>query len=336
MPITIRDIAEKANVSIATVSRVLNNSSQVSKETKDKVEKVIKELNFKPNVFARGLIKKSINTIGVILPDLNNLFYPAVIKGIEDELEKQNYNIFLCNTDESITKEKKYIKTLLEKHVDGIIFLGTRPTGFENNKHIVELSKKLPVLMINDYIIGSNVYSVMTDEVNGAYKAVNYFLSLGHKKIGFINGNVDFTTYKYKLRGYKKALEDNKIPLNEKYVINETPYEKGGYLGVKKLLSLKDRPTAIFTASDQIAIGAMNAIFESGYSSDDFSVIGYGDIPILNELYSGLTTVNQFPYYTGQLAAETIIKVINQEELKQRKIILEPELSIRKSCKALI
>jgi len=332
MAITIRDIAKKADVSIATVSRVLNSPEDVSHETKEKVEKVMEEMNYKPNAFARGLIRRSIKTIGLIVPDLNNLFYPPVINGLEDGLEENDYNVFLCNTNEDIKKEKKYIDNLLNKNVDGIIFLGTRPTGFQKNKHIIELSKEMPVLMINDYITGAEVYSVMTDERNGAYKAINYLVELGHKRIGFINGDVNYTTYRYKLDGYKKALEDNNIDLRDTYIVNETPYEKGGYKGMKKLLSLNNSPSAVLAASDQIAIGAMNGIFENGYSSDDFSVIGYGDVPLISELYSGLTTVSQFPYHTGQLAAETILKVINGEKMIQKRRIIDPELKIRKSC----
>lgn len=336
MAITIRDIAKRANVSIATVSRVLNNSSKVSKETKDKIHRVMEELNYKPNALARGLIKRSLRTVGVLIQDMNNIFYPAVIKGIEDELEIHDYNIFLCNTDSNLDKEKKYIDTLVGKGVDGIIFMGTRPVGMKHNEHIAALCKKIPVLIINDDIIGVDVYSVATNEVNGAYKAISYFIELDHRKIAFINGNTDYTTYRYKFEGYKRAILDNGIDLNPDYIIQEEPYEKGGYKGAKKLLSLKNRPTAIFSASDQIAIGIIRAVFEAGYSiPDDFSIIGFSGVPISAEIFPQLTTVNQFPFKTGKIAASLIIKAINKQQLEQRKILIEPELSIRKTCRKL-
>lgn len=336
MTATIKDIARKANVSIATVSRVINNPLQVSDDKRSRVEDAIKELDYKPNAIARGLIKGSINTIGVIIPDINNLFYPAVIRGIEDGMEKQGYSIFLCNTDEDLEKEKKYIDTLFEKNVDGIIFMGTRPNGLKNNEHIVALSEKLPVLMINDDILGSNVYSVITDEVNGAYKAVSYLISLGHKRIAFINGDADFTTYKYKLQGYERAMSDNGKEIDRELVINETPYELGGYRGTKRLLSLLNPPTAVFAASDQIAIGAIRAISEAGLKiPGDISVIGYGDVPMASEIYPALTSVNQFPYNTGKLAAETLINICMDNKPEQRKTVMEPELSVRDSCAAL-
>ncbi len=336
MSVTIRDIAQKSNVSIATVSRVLNNSANVSGETRIKVEKAIRELHYTPPALKRNFPRESTDTIGLLLPDIKNIFYPAVIRGIEEELEKNDYNFFLCITDENIDKEKKYLNTLLKKGVEGIVFLGTRPTE-ETSEHVVNLSQRMPVLIINDYIIGSNVYSVMTDEVDGAYKANRYLIDLGHTKIAFINGDVEFTTYRYKFRGYEHALLDNNVPVRDEYIIKETPYEIGGYRGAKKLLAFKDPPTAIFTASDQIAVGVIQAIYEEGYSiPDDFSLIGFSDIPLAAELYPPLTTVNQFPYKTGKLAASIIMKLIRNEELEQRKIILETHLSIRKSCKSIM
>ena len=335
MSVTIRDIAQKSNVSIATVSRVLNNSANVSGETRIKVEKAVRALNYTPPALKRNFPRERTDTIGLLMPDIKNIFYSAVIMGIEEELEKNDYNFFLCITDENIDKEKKYLNTLLKKGVEGIVFLGTRPTEV-TSEHVVNLSQRMPVLIINDYIIGSNVYSVMTDEVDGAYKAIRYLIDLGHSKIAFINGDVEFTTYRYKFRGYEHALRDNKIPAREEYLIKETPYEVGGYRGAKKLLALQDPPTAIFTASDQIAVGVIQAIYEEGYSiPEDFSLIGFSDIPLAAELYPPLTTVNQFPYKTGKLAASIIMRLIRNEELEQRKIILETHLSIRKSCQSI-
>ena len=336
MSITIRDIAKSANVSIATVSRVLNDPEHVSEEKRTKVENAIKELEYKPNALARGLIKRSIKTVGVLIQDISNIFYPLVTRGIEDELEKNDFSLFLCYTDGNVKKEKKYIDTLLEKSVDGMIFLGTRHVGLKENEHIIDLSKNLPILLINDYILGAESYSVTTDEVNGAYKAVTYLISLGHKDIAFINGEGDYSTYQYKLEGYRKALIDNDIKPDSRFIVNVSPYEKGGYQGAITLLSQNKLPTAIFTASDQIAIGVMKAIYEHGFSIPaDFSIVGFSDVPIAAELFPELTTVNQFPYKTGKLAAEMMMNVIDNKIQEQKKIILEPQLSIRKSCRPL-
>lgn len=332
MAVTLKDIAKRTNLSTATVSRVINNTQNVSNDTRIKVENAIHELNYQPNGLDGFFMKKGLKTVGLLIPDMNVLFFPKVIMGIEDELEKNDYNIFLCNTYESIEKEKKYMTSLLAKGVNGILFLGFRPNKL-TNELILELSRQIPIVLINDYILGSNVYSVMTDEVIGAYKATNYLISLGHNKIAMVNGNTEYTTWRYKYRGYSKALMDSKMEINEEYIINVKPYEEGGYKGAKKLLSLEDPPTAIFTATDQIAIGVMKAIYEENYSiPSDISLIGFTDTPIAAHLFPGLTTVNQFPYKTGQLSAEMIMKAINEEEIEQRRIILEPQLIIRESC----
>jgi len=333
--VTIVEVAKQANTSIATVSRVINNNRYVSEAAKIKVENAINELNYKPLVLTRSSFTKSLKTIGILVPDLNNLFFSQEIMGIEDELEKNDYSILLCNTYESIQKEEKYIDNLRKKGIDGIILMGARSKNTPQD-HIVDLAKEMQVVMINDYIIGSEVYAVMIDVVNGAYKAVNYLIKLGHKKIALINGDADNSTYNAKQNGYTQALTNHGISISEQYMLKVQPYEDGGYQGAQELLRLDDPPTAIFSASDQIAIGVMSAIYEAGFTiPKDFSIIGFSNIPLSRRLYPSLTTVDQFPYKTGTLAAETLMKAIKGEELGQRKIILEPELLIRNSCAGL-
>ncbi len=332
MAVNIRDVAKHAGTSIATVSRVLNNSPDVTGQTRLKVEKTIKELGYVPPVTAKGFNRRSLRTVGVLIPDINNMYYPAVIRGIEDALSAVNYNLFLCNTDEDIEEEKRYIQTLLDKGVDGIMFLGTRPTGASD--HLIELSRTLPVLMINDYILGSGIPSVMADEVEGAYKAVNYLIGLGHTDIAFVNGDVDFTTYHYKYLGYERALKDNKLAVREDLVLKEDPHEEGGYRAANRLMETALQPTAVFTASDQIAVGVMKAIYEHGRRiPEDYSLIGFSDIPIARQLFPELTTVNQFPYRTGTTAVKVMTDLIAGRQPEQKRILLEPELTVRKSCR---
>lgn len=332
MAVTIRDVAKHAGISIATVSRVLNNSPDVTDETRRKVEESITKLGYVPPVTARGFNRRSLKTVGVLIPDINNMYYPAVIRGIEDAFSAVNYNIFLCNTDEDIEEEKQYIRSLLDKGVDGIMFLGTRPTG--GSEHLENIGKKLPVLMINDYLLGSDIPSVMADEVEGAYKAIDYLLGLGHRDIAFINGDVDFTTYHYKYLGYERAFKNNGLAVREELIVKEDPHEEGGYRAAQTLLDAIHQPTAIFTASDQIAVGVMKAVYERGMSiPGDYSLIGFSDIPIAKQLYPELTTVNQFPYRTGTTAVKVMMDLIIGKRPEQKKILLEPELSVRKSCR---
>jgi len=336
LAVTIKDIAKKAGVSTATVSRVLNDSALISDETKKIVRRIMKELGYSRFTKAENMVKRSMKTVGLLVPDIRNIFLPLLVKAVEDEMDKNSYNIFLCHTDGNIAKEKRYLDTLLEKGVDGIILIGTRPAKL-NHKYISNLSEKIPVMIINDYIIGSNVYSVMADEVEGSYKAITHLISLGHKKIAFINGDVDYTTYRYKNRGYEKALNDNDIEINPDYIIKEAPYEDGGYRGAEKLMDLPDRPTAIFTASDQIAIGAIRAVYKKGYKiPDDVSLVGISGLPLSAELYPSLTTVDVFPHIAGKTAASILLKLIKGEKLTQKKILIEPKLVIRESVRSII
>jgi LacI family transcriptional regulator len=330
---TITDIARLADVSTATVSRVINNPKVVKSETREKVQEVIKKINYTPNRLARGLIIKSTNTIGIILQDINNMYYPSVIRGVEDRFSESDYGLFLCNTDGDIEKEKKHINLLIERRVDGLILLGTRPLGIDKNQHVLEVAKSIPLITLNDSIKGEGIYSVQNDEEKGAYDAVSYLIGLGHERIAIINGNKNFTTYEYKLAGYKKALKENHLSIKQEYIVKVEPYERGGHEGVQKLLKTNYPPTAIFVASDQISIGVYKAIYECGYRiPEDVSVIGFGGISLANEMYPELTTVNQFPYKLGRVAAETMIQVLGKGNPKSKHKIIHCKLELGKSC----
>lgn len=335
--ISIIDVARKANVSTATVSRVINSPELVKPETREAVERVIKELDYQPNALARSLIQRNTKSIGILIPDINNLFYPAVVRGAEDKFEDKQYSIFLCNTDKDIEKEQAYIKLLLEKRVDGLVIMGTRPIDGSMNEHIRTLCKKLPVVMVNDTIIGADLYSVLTDEVEGAYNAVNYLIGLGHKKIAYVTGEIDkYTTYQNKYKGYEMAMQQHGYTISPEYIVADLPYASGGQRATKKLIDYKDRPTAIFCASDQIAMGVMKACFENGLKiPDDISVVGYSNVPISEDLYPELTTVNQFPYETGRIVAEMMMNILEGRQPSQKKIMMSPELLVRKSCSSI-
>ena len=329
--ITIHDVARESGVSVATVSRFMNNKNGVSKKAKERISIAIKELNYRPYALAKGL---SISTIGIIIPDIKNLYFSPAIMGLEDGLSKLDYNIFICYTYDDLVREKKHIKTLIDKNVDGIVYFG--PIKKSSIPLIKEISKIKPLLLMFDDVLGLKVHSVMADSLNGSYSAVNYLIGLGHKKIAIINGSREFKTYQNKFNGYKSALQDNDLELNKDYVINEIPYEEGGFNGANRLLELKDKPTAIFTASDQIAIGVYKAILKAGYSiPDDFSIIGYGGIHLAMELFPELSTMDQFPYQIGSIAAEKIINIIKHNKISERLVLIEPELVERESCRAI-
>lgn len=333
MAVTIQTIARLAKVSTATVSRYLNFPESVSPKKRALIAEVIKEQNYVPNELARGLTRNIFSTIGVIMPDINNTFFSAVLLGIELELEKSGYSTLVCNTHGHIDREKHYLEMLISRRVAGIIFVGTRPLADEDNAHIVELAHKVPVMLINDRLASEHVSFVMTNEEQGMGLAVEYLYGLGHRNIGFLNGNPPFTTYRYKLDGFVGAMKRLGLEIHEGYMQGIDPYEKGGYSGMLKIGQLASRPTAVVTANDQIAIGAVRAVFESGWAVPrDMSVVGFSNTPISAEVYPRLTTVDQFPYDTGKTAAQQLIEQIDRRNTRHSGLRIDCKMMIRASC----
>lgn len=334
--ITLADVAKEANVSTATVSRYLNNPEKVKSKTAEQIQEVIDRLNYTPNVMARGLVTKKSKTIGIIIPDIDNLFFPAVLKGIQKASSDFGYHAIFVNTDNDITEEKKYIESLKKQQVDAFIFMGSRDIDPAKSKHIAKLSEQIPTVMINDYIMASNIYSVMTDEVEGAYIATKSLIKNGHKKIFHITVEPSFTTAVYKKEGYLMAMGEAGIAVSNDMVFNATSYANSGIHSMDQILESGNIPTAVFCGNDQIAIGAITSIFNHGLRvPEDISIIGFSDIPLSESVYPALTTVGQFPNKTGYIAVETAIKLIKGEELMQKRIVLRTEFLQRNSTKAL-
>jgi DNA-binding LacI/PurR family transcriptional regulator len=334
MPPTIKNIAKMARVSTATVSRYLNNPSIVSESTGARIHDSIQKSGYIPNELARGLTKESSKIIGVIMPDINNIFFPSVLLGIEDELDRNGYYTFICNTHGDINKEKHYINTMTSLKIAGVIFMGTRPVKKRDNLHIFDLAKIKPVLLINDCFERHEISYIMTNESQGVIDAVRYLYSLNHRRIALLNGHLDYTTYVYKKAGFIEGCRQLGLD-NEQYVLSVNPYETGGYDAMSELLKIDvaNRPTAIITVNDQLAIGAVRSVFENGYNvPKDFSIIGFSNTPISKEIYPKLTTVDQFPYETGKKAAKMIVDQINSKNTERKKNVMKTKLVIRDSC----
>lgn len=337
MSISIKDVAIEANVSISTVSRVLNNNYPVKAETRKRVEEAIKKLNFNPNILARSLVHQNTKTIGVIAPSINNLFFPTVIKGIEHILRTNEYSIYLCDTDEKADEEVKYIKSLLGRKVDGIISIDPNTENIKNGFY-ENISKDIPLVCINGYSKGINCNFVLNDEVSGAEQAITYLIDLGHKNIIFVRGEKSYS-YDLKEDVYKKVLKENKLLKSKKIInigegnSNET-VENTMNIIYKKLIANKSKsPIAFFTCNDLIALGVMNACKKAGSDvPNDVSIIGFDNILISSLVEPKLTTVDQNMYSLGENAANMILDIIKTEDKKSRKIILNTKLIIRNSC----
>ena len=324
----IKDVAKKAGVSISTVSRVINQSKPVRPKTRERVLEAIEELGYRPNAIARSLKVKHTQSIGIMVPDIANQFYPEVVRGIEDVANMYEYTIFLCNTDLDDDKELKYFSEMEEKQVDGLIFMGNILTD--------PLSREMKNADMPVVLIGSDhpdLPSVTIDNILAAKKAVEYLLHKGHRRIAVITGKMkDPMMGRARLKGYREALENAGIPWKSEWVVEGGYRFNSGYEGAKRLLILDERPTAIFVASDEMAIGAMRAILEKGLQiPDDIAVIGFDNVDMSGKVYPSLTTMGQPMYEMGAIGMRLLTKYLQGEEVQEDKVVMNFELVERES-----
>ncbi|WP_432664266.1 LacI family DNA-binding transcriptional regulator [Wukongibacter baidiensis] len=335
--IKIQDVAKKAGVSTATVSRVINGYEHVSDKLKNRVQDAIDELNYKPNQIAKSLASQKTNLIGILVPDLKYEYYANMLSSIEEYASQKNYNIIVCNIKEDLDKEIRYINILKEMWVDGIILMHEKLN--DNIKKLL-LECEIPTVLASIKLEGLDFPSVNIDDFKAAYDATKYLIDLGHRKIAIIAGDMrDYTAGSERFRGYKQALVDNDIAFVPKYFGQGNFNIQDGYNAMGKLLENEiDLPTAVFAVSDSMAVGAMNYMIDRGYNvPDDISIIGFDDIDLASAVRPKLTTINQPAEKIGSLAVELLIKYIEKEyDEHDKEIVLEHRIVARGTCKELL
>lgn len=326
---TIKDVANRAKVSIKTVSRVINDSPMVSPTTRERVLKVMEEMDYHPNALARGLVTKETRIIGLVVADVTNPYFPELIRGVEDVANANEYNVFLCNTDEDPEKELVYIKLLREKQVDGIILSGSRTSPEQIRP---TLSSGLPVIFINRKASGKRVGLIMLDNFGTAYAAVKYLLGLGHENIGYLGGSILGQSNTERKNGFIKAMVDNKGFCDHTLIIEGFPGKEGGYRAMTFLLE-RDRPlSAIFAYDDMIAVGAIEACKERGlHVPRDISIVGFDDIDLAAHINPRLTTFDVPKYEMGRAAAKMLFDMLGGKEYEEEMLFI-PKLMVRDSC----
>ena len=341
MNVTMRDIAQKAGVSRATVSYILNNkpiSSRIPDETRENILRISKELNYRPNQIAISLTQNKTRTIGVVFANALGTFMNEIIDGIDRVVHRHDYNLFLCISDDDWQKEARYVRMLRERRVDGmIVFLvSCRKDEKANHSHLLKVKKDgIPLVFIDRYLPDTDIDYVVTDDFAGSYEAVSHLIKLGHRKIGHITGPIDCTSVQNRLAGYKKALIDADIEIEERYIRTRDSIEDGvAYEITKDLLLMDDRITAIFAVNDGVAIEAFQAIKESGLSvPEDIALVGFGNSIESALIEVPLTVIAQPKSEIGGKAAEILIEKIEQPETaKIQQIAIKPNLKIRASC----
>lgn len=323
---TIKDVAKVAGVSVATVSRVLNNNGYVNEDTRKRVEAAIEKLNYKPNAVARSLFKKESKMIGLIVPDITNPFFPQLARAVEDVTNHLGYTLVLCNSDEDILKEQKYIEILNQKYVDGFIIV----TSTLKSEHIKDL--KVPIVAL-DRPINSDTPIVSVNNYEGSRFATRYLSDIGCQKIAHVRGPLDVINADERCRGYLDEVQNlnwfhPELIVNGSFNINKTKEV------TKELLTLYPDIDGIFAGNDLMAVGVIKAAEELGVRiPDQLSIIGFDGITLCETTSPELTTMAQPIYNIGSTAAQILVDLIENRPLEQKNYIFSVDLIERQSTR---
>lgn len=315
---TIKKIAELAGVSTATVSKILNGKDQyISEATRQRVLDIVEKEGYIPNGIAKSLRMKNTKTIGIIMPDVMNLFFSELARGAEDAAERKGYSVILCNSDNRESKEEKYIQILQEKMVDGIIL-----TTSESSKCKSLERCNIPVVLVDrDIDVKSQVGRITVNNEEGAFTATNYLIEKGCKNIGFISSNKRNKPSAERLNGYKKALKKNGIKFNKEITYFNSFKTETGYLGALSILE-KCKIDGIFCGNDMIAIGAIKALKEKEISvPEDIKIIGFDNISVCDFIDPPLTTIKQPIYEIGECAVDILLRIIEKGDMELTKVL---------------
>ncbi len=342
---TLSDIAATIGVAPMTVSRVVNGTGYVSEETREKVLTAVKEMSYRRNGLARNLKRQRTETVGLVLGDISNPYSTELANAVRESLSFQGYNLFICISEHSAKEDIIAFESLADHNVDGII-VATR-SNKEGDERLSEIAdSNVPVIVVGRDFHHDQVDLISADNLKGGFEATQHLIDLGHRRIAFLGAAFEDRTKLKRLQGHMNALESHGIEIDERLITgrkgsnSESPgysTEKNGYEGMKRLLSLPNPPTAVFTRNDFTAVGAMTAIKEAGLViPQDIAIVGFDDIPLAVHTLPPLTTMRQPMRLQGQLAAQMLLQRIGRDKAKQREErVLDCELIVRQSTVAL-
>ncbi|KAA9029909.1 LacI family DNA-binding transcriptional regulator [Niallia endozanthoxylica] len=329
-PVTLQDVAKHAGVSRATASLIVRNSPKISSETRKKVLKSMEELGYVYDRVAANLRSKSSTTIGIIITDISNTYYSDLLKGVHHTLEEIGYTVLLGVTFDSVEKQDQILSSMIEHRVGGIILCPVSESADETVNRLNKL--QIPAILAVRELAGSNCDFVGVDYQAGSQMAVEHLIKKGHKRVAFLGGYRKASTWIERMEGYSLALQQAGIELDGSIVIDSVPTREGGVDAVRQLLSLPNRPTAIFCFSDLVAFGVVQGVREAGLKpGEDIAIMGFDNIPEAEIFYPPLSTVSSFAQLTGKTAANLLHQRITQSEGEKKRIILQPELIVRES-----
>lgn len=329
---TIKQVAKKAGVSAGTVSNVLSGSANVSEALRQKVLSTVRELNYEPNHIARSLKSKQTFTLGMVIPDISNPFYPELTRGAEDAALKKNYVLVTVNTDNQVEREKLVLRVLRSRRVDGLLLV-VAPNGGDS-AHLKEIvAREIPVVCLDRTDPVLKVSSVSVDFIGGTEMCMRHLIANGHRRIATITGNMTVQTAIERLQGYKNVLAEADLPLDPKFILPGDFRFESGYRLTKQLWLSGARPTALFVANGMMGLGAFKALRELGVRCPgDLAVAVFDDYPQSESFSPPITAVAQPAYEIGRTGAELLIEEIeNPQASPPREIRLKAELRIRES-----
>lgn len=330
MAVTIKDIALKANVSTATVSRALYNTGYVNEETRRRIIEIAEELGYERHKETREVKVRS-SLIGVIVSDITNPFFTQIVRGIEDVLSPAGYSLLLCNADEDVEKEKSYLKVLQSKKVDGVILA---PAGGDDGSIRGLTDKGIPIVLIDRLINNLELDGVIIDNLNGAYEGVSHLIYEGYKRIGMITGPSGIMTSIERFEGYKKAIIDAGLEFDENLVENGGYTQEGGYRAAKRLIE-RAHPDALFVANNVMTTGALLAIKELDIKiPEEIGIVGFDDMEWAPLVDPPLTTISQPIYTIGSTAAQLLLRRLSRaSKMRKEVVVLKPRLIVRESSR---
>ncbi|HZV59575.1 MAG TPA: LacI family DNA-binding transcriptional regulator [Candidatus Eremiobacteraceae bacterium] len=327
---SIYDVARESRVSVFTVSAVVNNKSHVSKKLRERVETAIRKLNYRPNLVARSLARQKTHTIGMIVPDIANPFFPVVVRGAEDAAQKHGYHLLLCNSDDTLAKEESAIELLLSKRVDGILLTKAAEDFSTSMRQTIKEAKTPFVLVMRTYpkLTGD---AIITDDYQGAFDAVCHLARAGRRRIGLISGPLKISNAVARWEGFHDALKAKGLAFERELVVEGDYRIESGYRAGHALLS--HRPDGIYVANHLMTVGLLKAAEEMGLRCpEDYGLVSFDDYPWLGIFRPRLTTVELPKHQLGSEAAELLIQRISGMRSKAVLRKLQPELRIRESC----
>ena len=330
---TIVDVAEKAGVSLGTVSRVINKDVHVAPDTRQRVQAVMSEMGYVANRQAQSLKSSKTNVIGMLVPDLGTGYIGEIMRGIDAELALSHLDLMLFTTHRTAIKEASYVANLVQGMVDGLLLVLPRnPADYTGTL----ARRSFPFVLIDHQGTGEPIPAVGATNWQGAYNATEYLLKIGHLRIGFISGAMDLGAAIDRLEGYKAALRAHHMIEEPQLIYSGTFFQPDGYAGASALLDLDNPPTAIFASNDVMAMGAMDAVRSRGLRvPEDISILGFDDIPQAELVRPALTTVRQPLEQMGRVATQMLLDMLKNPEKKVNRLELPTELIVRSSTQPL-